>query len=196
MSKYSKGGRASPWTGLFMSHESHSTLQQGPNVATRSRSGPKSLSSWVEDNCVLMGRILYWNGEICTSQLDSLSPWRSLLRINKGNFLFSLIYFKCQSSHCFSSCAQVLFPVMRGAQKWRTVPGTQLCCVFAVWPWPWHLIYLSFFCSSIKWVYQWLLWRTVKKTKCNYLYMWKFSVKILWRKHPILNYLNFSFLKR
>lgn len=115
MSKYSKGGRASPWTGLFMSHESHSTLQQGPNVATRSRSGPKSLSSWVEDNCVLMGRILYWNGEICTSQLDSLSPWRSLLRINKGNFLFSLIYFKCQSSHCFSSCAQVLFPVMRGA---------------------------------------------------------------------------------
>ena len=157
-----------------MSHKSHSTLQQGPNTATRYVSGPKSLPRWDEDNCVLLSMIISWNGKIHMSQLDSLSPWWSLLMINKGNFLFSLVCFKCQSSPCVLGAVSLLClgsvpSYERCTRKWWRVRGIHLCCILAVYPWPGYVTSLSFLCSSVKWGHRCPLWRTVKRMKGKYV---------------------------
>lgn len=80
-----------------------------------------------------MSTIIYWNGKMHMSPLDSLSPWQSLLMINKGNSLFSLICFKCQSSprvlRTFSPCVWVLFPVKRGGILRQGIKNSAVLCL-------------------------------------------------------------------
>ena len=143
--------------------------------------------------------IISWNGKIHTSQLDSLSPWRSLLMINKGNFLCSLICFKCQSSHCVLRTVSLLclgsVPSYERCTRtfWR-VRGIHLCCVLAVT--------VAMECDLPEFPLFICKMRTPMFTlkDCQkderQICMRKFSIKMLWIKHPISNCPNFSPLER
>lgn len=120
-------------------------FQTEPNVGTRSTYGPKSLG-WRELHTNEQNHILKWKDMY---EPVSLSPWQSLLMINKGNFLYSVIYFKCQSSRHTPRAAPLVLGSVSSCKKWSTgwrkLSGAQLCHALAMWCWPWHVLYLSFY---------------------------------------------------
>lgn len=122
-----------------------------------------------------MSKLTDWNRKIYISQLDSLSPWQSLLMMNQGNFLFFLIYIKCLNSHHVQGTVQVSFPVMKGGimKQWRCQKLSLVTCSYVALA---ISCALSFFCSSVKWRLQCPNWRIVKRMKWNHIcesFLWR-----------------------
>lgn len=154
--KCSEGGRDKSMPGNIHIPWKPVRSPTGSQCGNKDRKWPESLPSGDEQDCIVTSSITYTNGKTCMSQLDSLSPWQSLLTINTGNFLFSLILTFVSnvkaltviwglSLPTFGFCPQVReIGVLTAGRMSRTRPWYLL----AVWPGPWRMTYEGFFPSQ------------------------------------------------